>query len=86
MFKEPSGLCLIWAEVDSQRVSPRSRKKAVIGGPGLLRLRMYYMGPWNPDSGYKHRVKSQPVERHGGILGDSGIRRYKSKAGTGSEA
>ena len=40
MFKELCKLCLIWAEVDSQRVGAGSGKEAAIGGPGHLRLRM----------------------------------------------
>lgn len=46
---------LICTEVDSQRVDPRSRKEAAIGGPSDLRLRMCSMGLWDPDSGYKHK-------------------------------
>lgn len=61
---------MIWAEVGSQRVGARSRTEADDGGPGHPRMRVYYMGLWDPDSGYKYRDQGQPGARSGRILGD----------------
>lgn len=47
-FKEPRGLCRIRNEVDTQRVCPRSRKDAAVGGPGHLRLRPCNMDLQDP--------------------------------------
>lgn len=42
---------MLWAEVDTERVCPSIMKKAAVDSPRHLRLRMYYMGLCDPDSG-----------------------------------
>lgn len=45
---------------------PQNRNKAGVGGPDHVRLKMYYLGLWDPHSGWKQRVWVPLRDRNGG--------------------